>query len=305
MRRAFTFCILILVGLVTSVALIVGDTLFYKPDLAQFTDVFRQPVITPLNSLLYNTSVDNLREHGLHPRFQHVLVNLPQLLGPAYFGIIFSRHNSFLLFSALSGIALLSVIPHQEARFLLPAVPLLLSSIQLPKRHLKFWIGAWVIFNCVMGVLTGIYHQGGVIPAQLHIAGMDKVSQVFWWKSYRPPTWLLNGKAASIQTTVLMGMPGEEMLAEIDNSLPSCGTLSRSSAASALTALLVAPQSAVFLDKYSDKSSNASVELQELWRHKQHINLDDLDIPEDGLGPTWRRVLGRRGLVVWSVTRRC
>lgn len=47
-------------------------------------------VITPLNNLLYNMNVDNLAQHGLHPRYTHFAVNLPLLFGPlAVFGFLY------------------------------------------------------------------------------------------------------------------------------------------------------------------------------------------------------------------------
>lgn len=39
-------------------------------------------VISPLNNLLYNLKVDNLAQHGLHPRYTHFAINLPLLYGP-------------------------------------------------------------------------------------------------------------------------------------------------------------------------------------------------------------------------------
>lgn len=36
-------------------------------------------VFTPLNFIKYNTDTNNLREHGLHPRWLHLLVNIPLL----------------------------------------------------------------------------------------------------------------------------------------------------------------------------------------------------------------------------------
>lgn len=36
-------------------------------------------VVTPLNFLKYNMNTKNLATHGLHPRFLHVLVNVPLL----------------------------------------------------------------------------------------------------------------------------------------------------------------------------------------------------------------------------------
>lgn len=39
-------------------------------------------VITPLNFLKYNLSHENLAEHGTHPRWLHMFVNLPMIVGP-------------------------------------------------------------------------------------------------------------------------------------------------------------------------------------------------------------------------------
>jgi hypothetical protein len=40
-------------------------------------------VITPLNFLKYNLSLENLNEHGIHPRWLHSVVNFPIILGPS------------------------------------------------------------------------------------------------------------------------------------------------------------------------------------------------------------------------------
>lgn len=36
-------------------------------------------VVTPVNFLKYNMNIKNLETHGLHPRFLHLLVNIPLL----------------------------------------------------------------------------------------------------------------------------------------------------------------------------------------------------------------------------------
>lgn len=43
-------------------------------------------VVTPLNFVKYNTVVSNLKEHGLHPRCLHFLVNVPLLFN--IYGVI-------------------------------------------------------------------------------------------------------------------------------------------------------------------------------------------------------------------------
>lgn len=64
-----------LTALLTSLAIILTDTYYFRGDFSTFT-------ITPLNFLLYNMSPMNLAEHGIHPRWLHLFVNLPMIIGP-------------------------------------------------------------------------------------------------------------------------------------------------------------------------------------------------------------------------------
>ncbi|KAJ5126292.1 GPI mannosyltransferase 4 [Penicillium atrosanguineum] len=167
-----------------------------------------------------------------------------------------------------------------------------------------------------MGFLMGIYHQGGIVPAQLAMRGIvesNTLSQgvnsmpeasVFWWKTYSPPHWLLGAdtNATHIDTFDLMGMPGLEMITALDKAVPRCATTS--------PVYLVAPTSASFLDDYISPSSlsephSPNLQLYRLWTHRKHLNLDDLDFGDDGVLNTLNRVVGRRGLGVWSVRRAC
>jgi phosphatidylinositol glycan class Z len=278
------------------------DTSFYRPDITTYLGVFRNPVITPLNNLMYNVATENLANHGLHPYYQHVVANLPLLLGPAYpLLLVFYRH-SVRLYAAICALLVLSAFPHQEARFLLPAIPLVLSSVRLPTKYARAWISVWVCFNLVMGLLMGTYHQGGVVPAQIHIASnTTDINRVFWWKTYSPPIWLLDGRIEDIKTTDFMGLDAEKMVKDVLSSV-AC---SRFSGKSTEGVVLVAPASATYLDRFTEAGSTESLILEERWRYSKHLNLDDLDIGEDGLFRTLYRVVGRRGLVLWNVKRRC
>ncbi|KAL4966854.1 glycosylphosphatidylinositol-alpha 1,2 mannosyltransferase smp3 [Aspergillus stella-maris] len=305
------------------------DTTFYNPS-ATFRDVLHSPVITPLNNLLYNTDSSNLALHGLHPHYNHFLVNLPQLLGPALVVMVSQVYKlrsipSWLknarAASALSATAMLSIFPHQESRFLMPCVPLLLSCLQI--RRSRLFLAAWVIFNAAMGFLMGVYHQGGVVPTQLAMPSIitstietwylpSKQPQslsatVLWWKTYSPPLWLLGDNSTlpvnlAIGTRDLMGRPGPEMVAELENILPSCRSKNWGGKPDAV--LVVAPTSVTYLDQFlAPQEPQSSLELLELWSYRNHINLDDLDFGEDGVLPTLKRVIGRRGLGVWLAQR--
>ncbi|CAK3836890.1 glycosyltransferase family 22 [Lecanosticta acicola] len=286
------------VGFLTAAVAITMDTEFYAQRRPHIRELHKAAVITPWNNLIYNLDEANLAEHGLHPFWQHFTANLQQLIAPATPLVLFSSRKNTLFWSAIAGIAILSCFKHQEARFLLPAVPLLLSCVKVPRHYARPWVAIWILFNILGGILFGIYHQGGAVPAQAWIAQQDNIGQVFWWKTYSPPRWLLDGKNNEITTTDLMGRPGAEMVQQIKQSA-SCGDGGNRT-------LLVAPHSATFLDFYIGPSDLArDFTLQELWRYRKHVGLDDLDFGDDGVWPTLQRVIGRRGLGIWQVDRNC
>lgn len=67
----------------------------------------------------------------------------------------------------------------------------------------------------------------------------------------------------------------------------------------------MAPLSSLAVKEWQYKS-RVKLEWKEVWRYRRHLNLDDLDFAGPG-GPVAevRRVVGRRGLGVWTVGRRC
>ncbi|KAG2206288.1 hypothetical protein INT47_007302 [Mucor saturninus] len=137
-------------------------------------------VITPINNLLYNINTDNLAQHGIHPRYTHFAINLPLLYGPlAILGLfhipsVFAKIRTdenihlFYVFVGVvsSGLIGLSIMPHQEARFLCPLlVPLVLIFAWKQSRLTRsFWV-TWFLFNVITTYVFGVIHQGGLIPA--------------------------------------------------------------------------------------------------------------------------------------------
>lgn len=65
---------------VSAMATIAG---FVALDSAYFTGDVLDFTFTPYNFLKYNLSPENLAKHGIHPRWLHVAVNLPMILGPS------------------------------------------------------------------------------------------------------------------------------------------------------------------------------------------------------------------------------
>lgn len=299
---------MVLSGLLTTFIAVYLDTKFYTEGPITWAALVNHPVITPLNNLTYNLATSNLAKHGLHPYYQHVLFNLPLLLGPVVILLFVQPHLSLRLYSAISGVFVLSIFQHQEARFLLPTIPLILSSVKLPKNrtYLQIWSAAWVVFNVFFGILMGVYHQGGVIPTQLFLSHQPDATTAIWWKTYTPPIWLLNGKNEVLTTNDIMGMRGSDMISQL-SATATCYFQSPNETAYLAESegtYLVAPFSATFLDDYVGEN-NTNLQFQEVWRHRAHLNLDDLDFGDDGVWNTLTRVVGRRGLVAWRVTKTC
>lgn len=223
----------------TAFSFILIDTFSFKHSLEA---VWKNPlayqsyVISPINNLLYNSDYDNLSEHGIHPRLTHLLVDIPQLIGPT--GLIFivaNFKNRYLqttpFLSLVGAVAILSIIPHQELRFLIPTVPLLCCCFDMvsaidgdaqpePKKDSKekntdekkqevgggvlksIYLNVWYLFNISFAIIFGVLHQGGVVPAVDHLRvtlPAETVNYQIWWRTYSPPTWILGDTNNSTQ----------------------------------------------------------------------------------------------------------
>lgn len=232
------------------------------------------------------------------------------LFGPAILlipgSIRIARRESTLslwhITNALVPIFLLSLLPHQEARFLMPSVPLLLSSLHLPQsqRLRRIWIGFWIVFNLGLAIILGTYHQGGVVPMQLHLARQDLTTgsgAVVWWKCYSPPRWLLGERGHQFQTIDLQGAPELEVVQ---------GLRSLACESKAQQLRLVAPLSANLLDKFNRNDQNEEViKLIPEKFYYQHINPEDFDPRRHGFLGAVVQIWKQRGLGLWRVQVDC
>ncbi|BAO37911.1 GPI mannosyltransferase 4 [Kluyveromyces marxianus DMKU3-1042] len=183
---------------VVSAIIIFFDTKAYNP-------VNGEWIIAPWNNLVYNMNVDNIAQHGLHPRYTHLLVNLPLLCGPVLILLLSKRYILKLpALSALSGVLILSLFKHQELRFLVPIVPAICASINLESFDTfiqgEVILTIWFIFNIVMGLLLGVFHQAGIISLISQFSSHDIPVHV-WWKTYSPPTWIYANYNLTVSTT--------------------------------------------------------------------------------------------------------
>ena len=198
--------------------------------------------VTPWNFLKYNTDPANVSLHGRHPHYTHLLVNVPLLLGPLVVYILRALYRvclgdsppntTTLLCFLTAPILLLSLVPHQEPRFLLPVLPLgiLLCAPSINRtKHKGLLITLWGAFNLACLVFYGFLHQGGVIPLvsyiQKNLHGGNSLftnkDTFFFYHTYMPPRSLLLSNSSLEQIIDLQGS-SVQILAESVKSRKGC-----------------------------------------------------------------------------------
>ena len=176
----------------------------------------RKLTLAPWNFVQYNLRQENLAEHGLHPAYQHFVINTPLLFGIlAAFPVVtlfgeaktfFTRNRDmrsvrtlFLVLTYFVPILLLSCFPHQEPRFLIPLLcPMaLLYGHRLFDIHFRWPLSLfWVIFNIFCcGLFYGALHQGGLLPSIYEVRGRflkdpNMNYHVIFSHTYMPPRHL-------------------------------------------------------------------------------------------------------------------
>ncbi|KAI6041462.1 glycosyltransferase family 22 protein [Pisolithus marmoratus] len=201
-------------GILTMLCFTVTDALYYRG--TPF-----HPVFPCLNFLRYNSSADNLAEHGLHPRWLHLFVNLPMLLSPWVWFLTISNichcfkdstHGSVGGTRALDitretisqiivfSLAILSSIPHQEPRFLcpivLPAIVLVATSSRWPRK--AFWV-TWIVFNVVFAVVAGLSLRYFYLNTRI-TDNLSTSTHIIYWKTYMPPRRFLGIPQQEVQS---------------------------------------------------------------------------------------------------------
>ncbi|XP_023944050.2 GPI mannosyltransferase 4 [Bicyclus anynana] len=222
---------LIISGIPIFLLLILIDSSYYgyltMADIDMLKISWDNWVVTPLNFLRYNSDMKNLNAHGLHPRWLHVAVNIPLLfnvLGFTAFIMLFIQTYRFargkysklpkiqsitglMLFSLIIPVAILSLFPHQEARFILPVLTPL---VYLYGNHLypndsdgpnfrrlkKMLLYLWYAINVTLTIFFGFIHQGGLYPftRSLHTEIKNNYGyhfHIITTHSYSIPTYLL------------------------------------------------------------------------------------------------------------------
>ena len=197
-------------SVITAVGLVIIDTFYYTSTLE-----LENLIVAPLNFFLYNINQENLALHGAHPVFQHVLVNCFLLYGLQYLKFYKNFKRDFLCSTLIFVLTVFSLVAHKEARFLLP---LLVIICLVTSTDTSFSL--WYLFNFVLALIYGVYHQGALVESLDFVTNMFKheanaaISQhVFYYQTYMPPRYLVNvqlGKQASNQNQIF------DMMSSVD-----------------------------------------------------------------------------------------
>lgn len=207
--------------------LVAADTYYFCPEALsgkalQDPSSLQHLVVTPLNFIRYNLNSTNLKSHGEHPHFLHLIVNVPLLfniLGIAalwvsvkilyrrlpFISKLDENHETFTvckLFDLVTSCTVLlplfalSLVKHQEPRFL---TPLLVPMVLVAHRSFsKKLLVVWALANMVCLAFFGFFHQGGLVPCMLHMQQRIAAHKeeganatVIFAQTYMPPQHLL------------------------------------------------------------------------------------------------------------------
>lgn len=198
------------------------DTLYFN---AQSSSMHNQPFINyticiPCRFFLYNTNFQFVSRHGVHSRFTHLFINCPLMVGPiiCYFAFVhrvtlykFPLNLTWL--SVIFPIFVLSFIPHQEARFLIPCLPFIfllaghhfaqyLYSDEMKNRlksshyHLIL-IFIWLIHQFLLTLFYNNLHQAGLLAYMKTLGGTHDCPMHLFYRTYMPPRFPFGRPQAS------------------------------------------------------------------------------------------------------------
>jgi hypothetical protein len=125
------------------------------------------------------------------------------MTGSGVYRLIFSAHRIYALMflSVLTSTILLSFIPHQEFRFLMPLIVPLVYAFAYNIYASSRWFSIWLLSNLILTFFYSNVHQAGIIRASLDLDPILKsysadenrtLVDVTAFRSYLGPTYLWN-----------------------------------------------------------------------------------------------------------------
>ncbi|EPY54072.1 alpha-1,2-mannosyltransferase [Schizosaccharomyces cryophilus OY26] len=244
--------------------------------------------VTPFNNIMYNSRFENLALHGIHSKTQHLFVNVPLLCGPLL--LVFplwnlrKAHAWFWIFPVL----VLSIFPHQEARFLLPAGSLYVV-FAAQYINSRFLLLLFIIYSTIMSVFYGIMHQNGVVPSVVELSSLlrdngilnqtsisHRPTTIYYWRTYTAPTWMLAlPESSPVNVVQLYNYSKDQSLSRFwddyyKNQFPEKEFMNLASSGLPVSPIFVCPVALL-------QSEEDTKGLQLLSYIPYHVDLDDAD----------------------------
>ena len=180
-----------LIGFVTlTILFVVIDTLVYNNGLFY---PLRLPV---LDNLIYNTKTENLAQHGLHPRYTHFLINMPFIYGPFFIEwlINFKNYKNWYSLFMVIPIALMSIFPHQEPRFVIGAFPWLFLALRKKHGHINISNKLILAHGLILAFIY-YFHQSSLLMYSFSDLNTHKSgTTTYFYKVYDMPSVFMPGQ---------------------------------------------------------------------------------------------------------------
>lgn len=222
----FSSSICVLLASWTVYLCLLVDTAYFSDGFFHTHSTLTDLICVPCRFLAYNSASDHLALHGLHPRYFHVLINLPLMLTPFITLLVLRKPRMFRFpvglcwISVIVPLTCLTLIPHQEPRFLIPLLPFACCvagrELELRKRDTSTnrWVklvctsnwsvlftSIWLLQQFFLLLLYGTFHQGGLLPLLRTVLPWSTNSSVcpvyVFYHTYMPPRFPLGRRAAA------------------------------------------------------------------------------------------------------------
>lgn len=291
-------------------------------------------VFTPYNFISYNTNSDNLSNYGLHPPYLHFMVNLPLafnvlaylfykklylLMCNGVYRLIFSTHRIYaiMLISSLTATILLSFIPHQEFRFLLPLIVPLVYAFAYDIYASNSLFSIWIVVNMVLAAFYGTVHQSGVLRASFALDPImkshassgpsDCLVHVLTVRCYQFPTyqWNIQANDARFEYDSTIAEGSSQTFDRSVDTLLGRLQMRRKRCESPICLYTILPS--IYETQYRQILSakfgkNIAPNIETLSRHVPHFSHEDLNestetLHKHGVG-AWRTAFGLSALRV-------
>nr|XP_061796420.1 GPI mannosyltransferase 3-like [Nerophis lumbriciformis] len=148
---------------------------------------YEKAILVQFNFLKVNV-LDGVADlYGTYPWHWYLTQGFPVIMGPHvpffFHGCYLAFRRYRILFVAIAWtIAVYSLLPHKEFRFIYPVLPFCMIFCGVSLAHMRAWrqAAAWglLVSNLILALYTGLVHQRGVLDIMSHVRALcDNTSE--------------------------------------------------------------------------------------------------------------------------------